>query len=301
MAIRTLSNKSSILSLIVHPSHTLSLLTAHPLAAVHAPLFEQRRVEGMQVLTQEIQLSEACVVAQARIDVADDNLDHMAGRVSKQILILTDDDTSAPLYTMYFHGKSVSDFKKPKLGAQLTAMRVWVESLQQSPFPALHALAPEVEAAVAEADAAVLARDQARQRMRDFRSVGARRQWVDGLNATRKEVHGALSKLPHEHLMLPTDFADRFFLRAPGRDESELEQEAPETSESLQARLAELLEEVAGVEARLAELAAAEQAAQQAAEARKVREAQLAELDRAAAKLEAERAALRATLEAESA
>src|SRR6185295_6405416 len=62
------------------------------------------------------------------------------------------------------------------------------------------------------ANAAVAARDNARQANREFRDVGERRRWVDRMNAARKEVYGTLAKLPHEGLGLPSDFADQFFL-----------------------------------------------------------------------------------------
>lgn len=84
--------------------------------------------------------------------------------------------------------------------------------------PALAALAPEAETHVAAGNAATLLRDNAQQANRTFRDVGERKQFIDKLNANRKEIHGALAKLPFEHPNLPTDFADGFFYSEAARD-----------------------------------------------------------------------------------
>lgn len=296
----TLSNQTSILKLITDPSYTRSHLLAHPLTAAHAPIFEARRDEGMQVLILEVQLKERCVTAQARLDRAAARLDVVASRVSKEILIITENSATTGLYTTYFGNKPLGAFCKPKLGKQKTSMSVWADSLEASAFPTLVALAPEVRAAVEEVDAAVKARDGARAAMRHFRNVGERRQWVDQLNGSRKEIYGQLAKLPHEHPTLSSDFADQFFLSPSSRDRDDDEGDEPETEEELRARLDELREAAAAIEARLAEVAAAKLQAKKAAEARAKKAAELAEVEQTMAQLAARQAALAAELESDA-
>lgn len=293
MAARTLDARASILSLLTHPSFTLCRLRAHPLGAPHVATFEALREQGMQVLAQEILLTDALIEARARVSAADDRLDDGASLVSKAVLTITHEDTSHPLYHLFFGKKSLSEFKKPVLNDQYHATRAWPESLRASMHPALQALAPEIEAALAEAQDAIAARSTARQQLRHFRDAGARRQWVDQLNGGRKEVHGALAKLPHSHTGLPLSFADQFFLSAPTREEEE-----EETSDALRAQLADLQKQGVAIEARLAELEAAEAEAEKAAEARAAQEAALVEMDQAVAELTKKRAALRAQLDA---
>jgi hypothetical protein len=295
MAARTLKHRSAMLTLLPHIVFSISQLKAHPLGAPHAPPFEALNTEGRQMLLQELELIERMTQTQANVVSVDFRIDSFASRLSKGILIITADDRTSGLYTHYFE-KPLSELIRPTLNGQLEIMRGWQLSLSKSPHAALSAMAPELQALIAEADAAVAARDEARQANREFRDVGARRQWVNRLNATRKEVYGALARLPHEHPDLPSNFANRFFMTEPDRaDETEAD-----TEEGLQAQAAELREALAGVEARIAELQAIEAAAEKkkADEARVAQAAELAELDRAAAALEQRRAALRSQLEA---
>jgi len=297
MALRSLNPLSSMLALLPQCSVTLGRLKAHPLGAPHVPTFEALRSEGAQVLTLELHHIETMNDTQAVVVVVDGKLDHFVGRLSKAVLTLTDDDREHALYLHFFGGKSPSEVRRPVLGAELQLAKKWLPSLTQSPHPELAAMAPELAALIAEADAAEVARNTARQQNRIFRDVGERRQWVDRLNATRKEVHGALAKLPYENPGLPTNFADMFFLRTPDREEGD---EEPQTGEDLRAYVEALRAKLAGAEARLAEVEAAEAEAEaeQAAAARAADAAALAELNRAAVELEKKRAALQARLAA---
>ncbi|AKT39468.1 hypothetical protein [Chondromyces crocatus] len=290
MAARTLTARAALLGLFNHVGYTLERLKAHALGAPHLTLFETIRTEGLQILTQELQIAHAQVGAQAQIDIADDQLDDFASRLSKEVLTLTDDNREHSLYLHFFRKKTLSEFKRPVLRAQLASMRGWIQSLTESEHPSLRALAPELTALIQEADAAVTARDSARQTNRIFRDTGDRSQWVDRLNAARKETHGALSKLPHERIGLPTDFADRFFYRGPKREDHEEEEE---TVESMQEHIEALREQLEAAEARLAELEAAEAEARKVAETHAAHVARLADIERAAAALEKERAAVR--------
>lgn len=294
MAVKTLNHRTSLLALLHHPTFTANRLRVHPLAAPHVARFEARRVEGRQLLLLELDHVERKAEAYANVVAVDVRLDAFADRLSQEILTLTGKNRKSPLYTHYFE-KPLNELTRPVLRGQLEAMTKWMVSLPKSPYPTLAGMVPELQALLEEANAAVEARKDAEQANREFRDVGERRQWVDRLNADRKEVYGALSKLPHEHPHLPADFADQFFAResedGAGADESE-----EETVEALKGQAASLREALADVEARIVAAEEAEAAAREAEAVRAAKEAALAELDRAASELEARRAALRAEL-----
>ncbi|EYF03105.1 hypothetical protein [Chondromyces apiculatus] len=296
MAARTLDVRTALQPLLAQVGYTLERLKAHALGAPHIPTFEALRAEGLEVLTTELEINDAQAGAQARVDIADDRLDAFAGKLSKTVLGIVDDDREHVLYVHYFGTKTLTEFKRPVLGAQLVTMRKWVQSLTESPHELLLALAPELTLLVNEADAAVQARDTVQQGNRNFRDTGQRYQWIARLNAARKELHGTLAKMPHEHTGLPSSFADQFFLRKVGKRGSGEEEE---TVESVQEYIEGLQEELAGAELRLAELEQAEEDARKAAALLEAEKAQLAELDKAAMALEKQRAALRARIEAE--
>lgn len=239
MSARVLNARSSLISLLGEIRYTLSRLQANPLTTAHAPAFQALRDEWTPTLNREISINEAISDAQALIDAADDTVDNFASRLSKAILTITRDDRSHTVYTHFFGNKSLSEFRRPVLGAQLEAMRPWADSLVASPHPSLTAMAKELIPLIASADKAIAARDKARQQNKEFRDVGERRHFVDKLNATRKATHGTLAKLPFESIGLPTDFADHFFRRE-GRDEEEAAPTIQTVNETITALTAEL-------------------------------------------------------------
>jgi hypothetical protein len=95
-------------------------------------------------------------------------------------------------------------------------MRTWVPSLLQS-SPALQAYATRLTQVVADADAVLQADADARRDLADFH-IGARKVFIDEVNAFRHALYGELTELMHgrPELGLPRDFAHRFFLRDTG-------------------------------------------------------------------------------------
>lgn len=130
--------------------------------------------------------------------------------------------------------KTLTQFRAPKLNKQLKSMKLWVQPLQSSPHPTLAAMAPELVTLLDQADQAVTAKEKAQAHRRQFRTVGARRQFVDELNAARTQAYGDIAKLPFLTAGLPADYADRFFPHEPAEEEPE-----PDTIESVTARIAE--------------------------------------------------------------
>jgi len=294
-AIRTLDARTALPTLLVEICYTLSRLRAHPLGAPYVAMFEGLRAQYTQTYTEDVELLEGQADAQAVVDVADEDLNDLADRFSRTLLTITKSDRGHPLYRYYFPDKDLAGLKRPVLGSQLTAMTAWVSPAQASEHPAIQAMAPELAAAVAAGAQAEKNKKEAARLRREFRDLGGRREFVDALNAARKEAHGGLAKLPHTQTGLPANFADRFFRRDPGRPEVDEEEE---TSETVRARIEELHTAIAAAEERLAELLAEEEVEARAAQARAAQEAKVAELDRAMAELQAKRASLVASLHA---
>ena len=295
MAARTLEHRTALLGIFPHVRYTLGKLKWYPEGAPYVSIFEAIRTEGQQVMMMELGIIDAQVEAQVRVDLADARLNDFAGLVSRTVIGLGGAGTEGPVYKHFFGNKNLSEFRKPTLGDQLESMRGWLESLKNSPYAELSALLPRLEPLIDEADEAKKARDAAKKQNRLFRDMGERRAWLDGLNAARKELYGAMAKLPHQHPHLPSNFADLFFMKESKR-EGEVAEYEEETAEGLRAQVAELRAALEQLEARLVEVEAAEEAEKKAAEARAAEEALLTELDREMAELEARRVALRARL-----
>jgi hypothetical protein len=250
-SLRTLSPTSSLISFRSHLAFTLRRLEAHPLAAPFAPPFQALLDAWPAVFQEELDLQDIIGDAHVAVITVDDKLNRFADRVSKEVLTLTGEDRNHPLYRHYFGNKPVSVFKRPILGGQLVAMRGWVASLTESDAPSLQAIGVALAPVIAEADKAVADKAEAEQAREAFRDVGARRRFVDAVNAARKGAYGELAKLAHQQLGVPSHFADGFFRR----DAVKGEIDAP-TVTSVEEEIDALRVQIAGKEALLAELAA---------------------------------------------
>jgi uncharacterized coiled-coil protein SlyX len=290
LAVRTLALRTALPQLLIELDYTRNRLRTNPLGAPFLPAFDALRAEWDGVFAQELALRAAQTLAQAMIDAADDAIDDFCADHAKAVLAITKDDVSHPLWELFYGKKTLAQFRRPVLGGQLETMRGWIGLLQKSEYPTLAALAPRLIPLVKAADDAVAARAKAEQDNRLFRAVGARKQWIDKLNATRKESFGALGKLPHEQAGLPSDFASRFFRPAPTVTDEDV------TVASVKARIGELETELADQGELLKEL---EAAAAQDAEAQKQVDADraaLAEAEKTMADAAQKAAALKAKL-----
>ncbi|MCC6556935.1 MAG: hypothetical protein IT372_28615 [Polyangiaceae bacterium] len=289
MAARTLPFCIGILSLLRELQYSVSQMSQEPLAAAQLPIFRALRAEWQEVLLEEIGILDEISDAQAAVTKADSRIDGFAGRVCRRVDDHTTGATRKQIRTALLKGKPLNRFTRAVLGGQLAAMSDWGLTLTKCGVPALAELAPEAEELVAAGRAAEELLAKAQKKNRDFRDIGRRKQFIDRVNAARKEAQGALAKLPHEHPMLPPGFADTFFYgsgEAP-RDEEETIDEVKTSVEELEAQLAERrawlkrLEDEAAAEAQ----AAAERRAH--AQAAEELEAQAEELLRQAAALKA--------------
>lgn len=296
MAVRNLRHLISLLALRGEIIHTLDQVKAHPLTQTYIPVFEALRDEWSAVFAEELALRDGLSAANARIVSIDTTLNGLAGRVSKLLLVITDDDKTHPLYVAYFKKKTLSDFKRPILGAQLEAMKGWISELKTSEDPNLVTLGADVEAAVTLADAAVAARSKLEADNAFFRETGSRKKLFDKVNAARQQTHGELAKMPHEKLGLPATFANLFFRHLASDND-----DAPITVEMIDEEIAALEEQVADKRA-LREALLAERAKEAQVQAAKAAEqAALAELERAAAEATRKVAEAKAKLAALSA
>jgi hypothetical protein len=257
-----------------HIAFTDRWLRAHPLTqGLPITGVFHTLVDDCQATQQkEFELDDKVAEVTVAASILDMELNVFAQRVSNAVLVLTGGNRAHDLYLHFFGDKPLHLFVKPVLGNQLTAMRKWIPSLTGSEHPSLKTLGEELPALIQKAEDAATAVEDAEQARTDFREVGERRQFIDKVNALRKETYGILSTLPHKHTGLPSNFADQFFLR----DRSRKGEEA--TVESLEEELNDLKKEISEKEAQLNELKQARDEANQKAAAD--------EAARAAAKLE---------------
>ena len=269
--------------------YTLSQIAAEPLAAPHVAGFQALRDEWKTILLQEVDILEGMAAAQAAVDKADDALDDFAGRASRAVEDFTGSNPKHPLQIHLFKGKSLSKLKRPILAGQLEAMRDWTSPLQNTGAPALVAVAADLAPLLVAADKAVELQKTATQKNREFRDVGARKQHVDKVNAKRKEVFGALAKLPFEHPSLAPDFAERFFRVEPITPEEDATlEEVKSAILDLEAELTERKAQLAAMEAEAAAAAKADTEKKAKQQALEDLEAQQAELAKKAADLKAQ-------------
>jgi hypothetical protein len=289
MALRNISHLISLLALRGEIVYSFDQFTAHPLTKTQAATFQKLHDDWNTTFAEELARRDGVSAANARIISIGFTLNTLASRVSKALLVVTDDDRTHSLYIAYFKGKSLSEFKRPSLGSQLESMRGWIQPLKTSNVPALAALGPEVEAAVAAADEVLAARATLETENTFFREAGNRKKFFDKVNATRKSVYGELASMPHENMSLPSNFADQFFRHDTAKDEEPTLESVDEEIAALEQQLAEKKE----LRAKLEE--EAKQAAKEEAE-KAAREAAIAELQKVVAEGERQIAEARAQI-----
>ncbi|MFS8070426.1 MAG: hypothetical protein ACMG6S_29025 [Byssovorax sp.] len=265
MGIRVIAYRVGFFILLREIQYSLSQMSHEPLAAAHVPAYQALREEWKLVLLEEISILDDLSQAQAAVDKADRALDVFSGRVSNAVDESTDGKTRKQIRLALLKGKTLGKFRRPVLNGQLLAMVDWSDTLTKCGVPALMALAQEAEVLTAAGKAAEALRTAAQKKNRDFRDVGTRKQFIDKVNATRKETHGMLGKLPFQNPALPQDFAQGFFYSDPPKNDEETIDEVKTSIEELQAQLvarnAQLakLEEEAANEAKAAQDEAAEE------------------------------------------
>lgn len=289
MGIRVLAYRIGLFILLREIQYSLSQMRHEPLAAPYVPQYQALRDAWKLVLLEEIEILDELSEAHAAVDKADNAIDVFSGRVSNSVNDHTDGKTRKQIRHALFKDKTLTKFRRPVLGGQLLAFSEWSVTLAQCGVPALAAMAGEAAELTAMGQSAEALRSAAKKRNRDFRDVGTRKQFIDKVNAARKETHGALSKMPFENPALPQGFAGAFFFSEAPRNEDETLDEVKAAIDDLNTQLAERHTQLTALEA---EAAAEEQAALEHAakdQALEDIEAQVKELMKRAAALKAKR------------
>jgi hypothetical protein len=239
MGIRVLAYRVGLFILLREIQYTLSQMRHEPLAAPYVPHYQALRDTWKLVLLEEIEILDELSEAQAAVDKADNAIDAFCGRVSRSVDEHTNGNTRKQIRLALFKNKTLAKFRRPVLAGQLLAFSEWSVTLAKCGVPALIAMAPEAAALADAGKNAEAIRNAARKRNRDFRDVGTRKQFIDKVNATRKETHGLLGKMPFENPALPQDFAGAFFFSESPRGEDETMDEVRTAIDDLNAQLVE--------------------------------------------------------------
>jgi hypothetical protein len=249
MTARTLDpERTTLEDLVGEIRYTLVRLRLHPQGVGLVPRFEPLLAEAQQAHLQEMTLRAALDEAEVALGWRDENLDIVVRAIAATILKIVGNERRDPLYQRYFGNQSPSEITRPVLGKELATVRTWVESLAASPHDELKQLADLLEERVTAADIAIETQQTERQRLSDFRLLGARQRIFERTNAERKEAYGVLSKLPYAEPTFaqgpgrqePGDFGNRFFRALRRRDNEPMDvDEATEAVERVRKTLAE--------------------------------------------------------------
>ena len=286
MSARIVPYRTSLVTLFKEILFTTSQMEVEPLAASYLPVFQGHRTKWQDVFLQEIAIVEALMKAQAAVVRADKGLDRFVIKVMNAVDENTAGATQKLILKKLLKGKTRAKFVRRVLAGQLLEMKDWSDTLAGCGIPALVALAPEAAALWDVGNKASEARAKARSVNRDFRDIGARKQFIDEVNASRKEVDGALAKLPFQNPTLPQDFNEIFWMVGEQFSEDE------ETIDDVQAAIDDLNEQLAKRMAQHAQMKQDAQAEAALAEQRQANDTKAADLRAQAAKLLAEAEAL---------
>ncbi len=285
--INTVAVSASYEVLTSEVSYPLVRCEARPITAGLAPALFALLADIATCAAAERKLVLQVERAEVAVFLADEGIDGSVDAVAHACLAINGNDRTAEPYITFFKHKPPAELKEPVLEEELGTVKLWVEPLQTSIHPSLSALAPTLAAQIEVADKAKAMLDAANVTLQTFREQGARKVLVDAINAKRMATHGALGEIAHSNpqLMLPINFADRFFVRETRRRRV--------TRKEVATRLEAAKNEVAALEAKLAKLdgdaaaAAAKLAAQNAKEHQQKLAAAQKKADEAAAKLAA--------------
>lgn len=292
MAARLLPIKIALITLLMEIRFTLSRLSAAKVLPLFQASFQALRDKWNAIQAKEIALNEQLSDSLALVEHADDRLDDFAQRFHVAVLALTGQNRKAPLYLHYFD-RPFHLFVRPTLSGQLTAMASWIKSLgEPGTPPSLAAMLPELIALVAEGQSAAELRDDTRLKIKQFREVGERRQFIEEVNAERKELAGPLGKMAVGRPGSSADFVNGYYRVAEPGDDEEVE-----TLESVAIDIARLTADLKAKQERLAELQKEAKDEMDKAAQRAAKQARIEELDREAAERLKEAEALRKELE----
>jgi hypothetical protein len=219
MPIPKLEIDDSADSVLEEHVHCLTTMRADPLAAVHAPKFDDLVTDWTEANASRIKLVITIGQATANAQRIDSQLNGLVDAVIYAIKQIPDPDLRDRLQNSLLKGQPPSTFKRPILAEQLATMSVWPSTLAASGIAALVDIEKKLSALLPFAIEAETNLSRAKQDLVDWKNVGRWRQHIDLSNAHRAAAYGDLLEIPHKNqdAHLRADYADSFFLHDTSR------------------------------------------------------------------------------------
>jgi hypothetical protein len=190
---------------------TKSRLAADPRAASQTKPVASLLGGWDAVHAEQLARWDAQAEAEARIAAADDALDDFIVAFAGRVRALPGGEKS-DLWATYFK-RPPHKLAAPVLGAELDAVRRWQKLLAKDKEPTLVAVKKQLDALVADADAAVAAQTDADAANEHFRNRGSLAAYLTKVRQTRDAVAAALDGLAAKDTSLPRGYSSRFFRR----------------------------------------------------------------------------------------
>jgi hypothetical protein len=188
---------------------TLARLQADKTAAPHAKPIAALLAAWPTVHSTQLALWDAQTNAEARIASADDHLDDFVTVLAMQVRAQPGGE-KGPRWGLYFKSPPHA-LAAPVLGDELAALRQWTKHLAKEKASALAALKENLDALIAEADAAVKAKADADAANEHFRARGDLAKFVASVTQKRDALAATLDALATQNPELPRGYSSRFF------------------------------------------------------------------------------------------
>jgi hypothetical protein len=198
-----------------------------PIARPQAQRFSQLLDEWQPTFFNTMQYEDGLLRAEQAISSIGDRCDDHIDEFHLAVLTVAGEDRSAPHYALYFPVPP-SRIKHLALDPKSEMIHDWLPTLQREEDPRLKPFHAKFTQDVTDADAAKELRVEAERALRHSRDVGGVSQFYDRVEQVRDDVYGLLDqhRAQHPELMLPRNFASRFFLKAPPRKLTEEQRQA---------------------------------------------------------------------------
>lgn len=201
-------------------------LLADPLAADFAPRMTAILVAIGAARTGQYEVWRGEIVAQARVDAANEHLDEVVEDTGKALERAVDGDHEEARWVRYVGTSTIKKIKAQGLEVEVKTVRTWPESLATEPEKALQKQAPRMADALTRGDDALRARDASAGVRRDFMARD-KAKLVDALNDLRLDLHADLTKRVVAN-RLDRAWPDRFFRKGSSKPAAETPDAPPQ-------------------------------------------------------------------------
>ncbi|MBI2378799.1 MAG: hypothetical protein HYV07_32695 [Deltaproteobacteria bacterium] len=206
---RRLHPSRSILMYLDELDFTYAALSAHEATSALAAPFGAE-IEAWNSLFTQVRASRRKVVAaEARVAIADENLDRTTMRFAQVLLVETEGDRKSPLFRRFFPS-APSEHIRGNLRKQCERTRdVMIAELEKlEDTSPLKPFKPQLLAAANAALEAIEARGKAKAEATQT-SIDLE-EWKEGINRLRTTTHAEIRKIAVDR-RLGSDFAETFF------------------------------------------------------------------------------------------